>query len=372
MLANRSHCCFLLHITGINDIKALKVKCDNKFNGCQWAGELGSLETHLQSCDFVLVPCTNQCKTGNDMVTKLSRKHLKHHLYNNCSKRQYECPHCKEKGEYQERTTTHLETCPKIKVQCPISQCRVRVCQSELLIHQFTCKYELVPCKYAAFGCEEKLLRKDLAKHEENDQLHFRVTKETVLELMQKFALFQSNTQMVQDAHKEELLKVKSASLTPCTLKLANYNKYKIDNTTFYSPPFYTSYSGYKMCLMVYANGNTDAEGTHVSVYACILQGDHDEILTWPFTGRFTVELLNQLENNNYYKKTFAFTADHAASKRMVERERGAGLGWPIFISHASLTLSANVNTQYLKDDSLVLRISTELPDHKPWLECTM
>ena len=53
------------------------------------------------------------------------------------------------------------------------------------------------------------------------------------------------------------------------------------------------------MCLEVYANGIADGKGTHVSVVACLMKGDNDDSLSWPFTGSVTFELLNQLEDKN-------------------------------------------------------------------------
>ncbi len=360
---------FFFNNAGTRDIKALKVKCDNLTNGCDWTGELGSLETHLQSCDYALLPCTNQCKTDNE-VRKFYRKHLERHLANDCPRRQYKCPHCQETGEHQERTTIHLETCPGVKVHCPNNDCQDMVARCDVEAHQSTCAYESVSCKYAAVGCEEKPLRKHLKKHEENDQLHLQVTVEKVLDHTKRIALLESSVQTARDAHKEEIMKEKSAS--PCTLKLNNYKQYKNDNKVFYSPPFYTSYSGYKMCLSVYVNGWGDGAGTHVSVHACLMKGDHDDTLTWPFPGSVTIELLNQLEDRNHHKSTVTFPADDDVSERVVDSETGTGWGWPEFISHPHLDYNPRAKTQYLKDNTLVFRVSVEAPNHKPWLECTV
>ena len=49
--------------------------------------------------------------------------------------------------------------------------------------------------------------------------------------------------------------------------------------------------------MLIACNGNNDeAKGTHVSVFACLMKGDNDDSLFWPFTGTVTIELLNQLE----------------------------------------------------------------------------
>ena len=57
------------------------------------------------------------------------------------------------------------------------------------------------------------------------------------------------------------------------------------------------------MCLSVYAKGHGDVEGTYVSVGVHLMEGQNDDNLPWPFTGKVTVELLNQLEDDNHYCK---------------------------------------------------------------------
>ena len=110
-------------------------------------------------------------------------------------------------------------------------------------------------------------------------------------------------------------------------------------------------------------------KGTHVSVFAYLMKGDNDDSLSWPFTGIVTFELLNQLEDKNHHKNMATFPADNVASQRVVKRERVGGWGYPRFISHADLDYNASKNTQYLKDDTLVFRVSVQVPDYKPWLE---
>ncbi len=230
------------------------------------------------------------------------------------------------------------------------------------------CGYEPVSCKYAKVGCKVRPPRRDLKVHEENDQLHIRVTTEKVLELTKKVALIENKARM--DIAKVNSQLLKSTSTVPRTIKLTNYLKYKSDNDLFYSPSFYTSYTGYKMCLKVAANGLGTCEGTHVSVFSYIMKGDNDDSLSWPFPGIVTYELLNQLEDKNHYKMRLTFPADNACSRRVVDRERSIqAYGQQKFISHADLDYNASKNTQYLKDDTLVFRVSVQVPDYKSWLE---
>ena len=123
------------------------------------------------------------------------------------------------------------------------------------------------------------------------------------------------------------------------------------------------------MCVGVYENMHDDDNGTYVSVGACLMKGDNDDSLTWPFTGKVKFELLNQLEDKNHYERTIEFPAEHMASQRVMDSKRGTGYGWPQFIPPNDLDYNADTNCQYLKKDCLVFRVSVKVPDQKPWLD---
>ena len=333
------------------NIETLKVKYIDQVSGRQWTKELREPEIHLPSCDYALLPCTNECK-NNDQIVKVLRKDLQDHLTNKCPRRQYKCPHCEVTGEHQERTTSHLKTCPQVKVQCPNAQCEASITRCEVSTHRFTCDFEPVSCKYAKVGCEERPLRKDLKKHEEDAQLHLKVTTKKVLQLTQvhRFAV-----------------------TPPFTFELTNFQKRKRDKDVFHSTPFYTSRTGYKMYVRVYTNGYGGGINTHISVYAYLMKGDNDDSLTWPFTGEVIFEILNQLEDNNHDKATVSFPVDKDVSKRVDGERAPTGWGWPQFISHTDLDYKPDKNCQYLLNDTLVFRVSVRVndPHPKPWLVCT-
>ena len=74
---------------------------------------------------------------------------------------------------------------------------------------------------------------------------------------------------------------------------------------SLYSPPFYTSPHGYRMCVRVYLNGNGAGKGTHTSVFFILMPSEYDNLLTWPFkqTVRFT--LINQVNPEASISKAF-------------------------------------------------------------------
>ena len=384
------------------DILALKVKCSNSEKGCQWKGELRCLEEHIANdCDYTTVQCPNNCQA------QIIRKHLKQHLECQCPKRQYSCPDCGEKGLYDEITTEHFQQCPNAFVKCPNRGCSYASWRSNFKLHK--CLYELVPCKYYNIGCTERRIRKNIEAHEQDSVHHLHLTTEMVIQLQQEVAALKEENEMLAiDAkdnreaiksseetigilyqqvqlNKEKLqhansqteeLKQKIVSLqilttNQCkvTFRLFPYSTYKETETDFDSGPFYSSTYGYKYSIQVYANGGT--RGTHISVYASLLKGDHDDSLTWPFTGTFVIELLNQLEDKNHHKVRIKFPAESPVSKRVTNEEHEpSGYGRPEFIAHSDLSLQLEKPTQYLKNDMLIFHVSVEVPGFKPWLEC--
>ncbi len=80
----------------------------------------------------------------------------------------------------------------------------------------------------------------------------------------------------------------------------------------------------------------------------------------------------NQLNDKNHCKIRALISADNECSQRVVDRERGRGFGSPKFIPYVALNYKLRSETQYLEDDTLVFRVSVEIPNYKPWLESTV
>ena len=294
----------------------------------------------------------------NNEEVKLLHYKLAHHLQT-CANRQHLCPHCKATGRYRDITTTHLGICPRVKVPCPNSECWASVPRCDLSKHRSTCQFEAVPCKYAEIGCKEVSLRKDLKQHENDVILHLHLAIETVNEQQKKMKVMDE--------------KVVSSQAGPRVFKFPKYYQHKTSSQEWYSPPFYTSPGGYKMCIRVDADGFGEGAGTHVSVYTCLVQGRNDDSLPWPFTGEVTITLLNQLEDENHHTRTISFPQYNVASMRVVDDDRGSAIGHSKFISKDKLDYDAANDCQYLKDDCLYFRIEVEADEPvKLWLTCTI
>ena len=148
------------------------------------------------------------------------------------------------------------------------------------------------------------------------------------------------------------------------TFKMTNYSCRKEENQTYYSEPFYTSCNGYRIHIVVDPNGNDICEATHVSVYVKLLKGSNDQILQWPFLGNVTVELLNQLSDDDHHSRMIPFGLKDNVRV-------GIAYGHPDFIPHLKLFHDLARNTQYLVHDTLYFRVTVKVKSHMPWLECT-
>ena len=323
------------------DIKSLKVYCTNTDSGCQWVGAINDIKAHLNSCPYQLIPCTNEC--GG----KVLRMYLDDHIEEKCPERIVECEYCEEEGTHQLITSSsHLDECRNYPVKCSNEECEEVIPQCLLPLHNETCPKAIITCEYNTVGCNKKMKREEKEEH----------NKESVQEHLWL---------AVQQVHFLQLHHPINK-----VIKVDQYLKKKEDDEDWYSDGFYTS-GGYKMSLNVVVNGHGIRKGTYVSCYICLMPGEYDDTLEWPFQGEVTIELLNQLEDKNHKKCIITFNNEtgNEYSQRVSKRSRGSELGDTTFLLQAELEYNPITNCQYLKDDSLYFRVSVKVTSKtKPWL----
>ena len=317
--------------------------------GCRWTGTIGTLDNHIATCQFALVPCPNKCEDDRGAgELHLMRKDLDDHLKTKCPKRAYECQHCGEKGTYASITEDHDKVCDKKIVPCPNKEsgCPLSMERGKTQQHvRSVCDYTEVACAYESLGCGVRMLRKDAEKHKrEAREKHMDLALDTV-------------------SSREEQHKTLSEG-EAIVFKLPGYASKKEKVERFNSKPFYTRPGGYNMCISVDANGDGTGKGTHVSVYTKLLEGRYDDQLHWPFLGTVAYALLNQLADNKHHSRVSVYGTDY-------NMQVGSSKGYGKFLPHSSLSHDPATNTQYLLDDTLYFRVSVTVPNHKPWLVCT-
>ena len=195
----------------------------------------------------------------------------------------------------------------------------------------------MISCDFSYVGCETQLPRKDMPLHLTDNFKHISLLAKELVDKNKdiKRLTEESRAELCELRRENELLreevttlKEQSCSLhshtglIPFEFTMTDFNYYKWNNTEWYSPSFYTHPHKYKMCLRIDANGSGDGKRFYVSVLVHVMRGEFDDHLRWPFQGDVTIELLNQLEDNDHYATTIRFSGkSDAVCGRVLYRE---------------------------------------------------
>lgn len=141
--------------------------------------------------------------------------------------------------------------------------------------------------------------------------------------------------------------------------KIKNYRKLRLEAesgevTAIHSSSFYSSVYGYKLCIRVNLNGVDSARGTHLSLFIHFMQGEFDDILDWPFTGRIILTVIDQnpiCELRNHVTETLMSKPNLAAFQRPTNPRNHKGFGYMEF-----LPLNVIDKMTYIRNDTLIIK----------------
>ena len=235
----------------------------------------------------------------------------------------------------------------------------------ELTAHRMSCSRETVRCSKHDIGCRVKMCREEIAEHEsESKGAHLECAFQTIVKLRKK------QCELLRALH--DVKRMYQPRIPTAVYQMTKFAEHKAEKKCWYSLPFYSHPGGYKMCLRVDAAGIDTFHESYLSLFVCLMQGENDSTLIWPFRGKIEIELLNQLEDHCHHCGTVRFESNEKeeCNSRVVCIVSASGRGWPLFIKHKSLDYNAEKACQYLKDDSLFFRVTrVEVFDsNKPWL----
>ncbi|KAK2158511.1 hypothetical protein LSH36_168g03065 [Paralvinella palmiformis] len=125
--------------------------------------------------------------------------------------------------------------------------------------------------------------------------------------------------------------------------------------TSFYSPSFFTSKTGYKACARIYLNGDGMGKGTHVSLFFVLMRGEYDSLLPWPFQQKVTMVWIDQLKKNNIID-TFRPDPTSSSFKKPVS-DMNIASGCPLFMK---LHMIDDANLGYVRNDTAFIKISID------------
>ena len=327
----------------------LKVYCKNKSAGCEWKGELGKLDKHLNlesvkgQCDFVEVECPLKCGES------FQRLDLEKHQSNECVKRPFSCQYCDHKSTHEKVVNDHWPKCQHFPKVCP-NKCSTDEIERRFLQRHLKeeCPLEIVACEFA--GCKVKVKRKSMQKHlDESTSKHLKMTTSECKELRGELNDLKLALNKISP---------KPIFIPPPAIVMNDFERRRKEDERWFSPAFYTHVGGYKMCLEIDANGWGDGKGTHVGVGVYMMKGEFDSCLKWPLRGEITVELVNQKEGGVNCERNLVKLTDENKFHKVTEGERArSGWGYSQFISQADL-YKPEKGKEYLLNDTLIFRVT--------------
>lgn len=353
-------------------LSEFKVLCVNQKKGCEWVGELGDIDAHLnfgspslerqiRGCQYVEIECI-YC---SDHVL---RSDIQAHVKEHCRKRPYSCHYCgKYDSDFEDVSINHWPVCGSYPMDCP-NKCGKALKRQYIKEHiSKDCPLSLVDCAFKHVGCLVRLPQKDMPAHIATSvSTHLLLQTMSYKEIMtqleeenkklkldNKLLRQKLDKQQVQITKLTEDLQALSIStpLAPVEFTMLEFDAYQIEGTSWFSPPFYTHFEGYKMYLEIDAHGYNEGEGTYVSVYASLMRGEFDNQLHWPFCGNVTIHFLNQVEDEGpHYTDVLPFdhnTPERYTSRVIDDEYPDDVYGFDMFCSHADLL------PNYLRDDCL-------------------
>ena len=265
------------------EVDEFEIRCTKQGVGCQWVGELSSLQAHLESdsgCGHVEVQCSNKCGA------KMKRRDLKRHLGRQCPLRKIQCQHCRYEDTYQTITTQHYDECPSFPLPCPNNCGTTGILRAAMANHLSRCELEPVECPFHEAGCTAQIVRREFDVHmSESQQKHLLVLLGAFCESERKLhnttiKLLETRLELEESKRKPAERKTLKKRGDEVTFHMTNFSLYKQTGRVWHSPPFYFD-DGYMLCLAVYANGKGAGAGTHVSVELMQMRGEHDHKLKW-------------------------------------------------------------------------------------------
>ena len=146
-----------------------RVRCEHQKEGCEWNGELGQLDKHLNEnpglgnqldgCEFTRVACIH-------CVQLFERRLVTDHQIGSCPRCPFSCDYC---GDYssdcEDVVTNHWPDCGYRPVPCP-NECGVYPERRNVHDHlNKDCPLTLVSCDFHYAGCQVRLPRRDILSH---------------------------------------------------------------------------------------------------------------------------------------------------------------------------------------------------------------
>ncbi len=129
--------------------------------------------------------------------------------------------------------------------------------------------------------------------------------------------------------------------------------------TSIYSPPFYSSPTGYKMRARLYLHGDGNARRTHMSLFFVLMRGPNDAVLKFPFNYKVTFCLYDQTPQLRHIIDSFRPDIKSNSFQRP-RSEMNIASGIPKFFPLAMIQQEGN---PYVRDDTMFIKVMVDFGD---------
>ncbi|KAK4886970.1 hypothetical protein RN001_003241 [Aquatica leii] len=119
-----------------------------------------------------------------------------------------------------------------------------------------------------------------------------------------------------------------------------------------YSPGFYTSTYGYKLCIRF---NLSPKDPTYVAILIHMMKSEHDNSLEWPFTGRISVTIVHPLDSFQNMRETMMTRPELEAFKRPVQDLNPRGFGYTEFVLIEDLFAQG-----FIDNNNLVIKVNAQ------------
>jgi len=170
---------------------------------------------------------------------------------------------------------------------------------------------------------------------------------------------------ILEDVHLRQELQEVKATKGVFIWKINDLGRRKQDANdgrvlSLYSPPFFTSFHGYRMCIRCYLNGDGSGKGTHISVFFVVMKSEHDDLLPWPFKQKVTISLLNQeapSDSTSHITQSFMPDAKSSSFQKPT-KDMNIASGFPKFAPRSVLS-----DKRYAVNDTIYFKVRVDLSD---------
>lgn len=365
-LCNDPEYSIMLHKGVMREVNSLAVYCTERANGCDWTGDLGQLQCHLNlgsrdsGCGYLTLECANQC--GEKFARRDIAKHEGEECLNLPVEKQIGCLAIQLKLALTKNRDNTIRLTDKINAvdaknqelgaKCAAIESRNVELESqntslEANLLELHAKIDTIESEKQAIKNRVGMLESLAMKIFRLENRHAGMTKR-----IDKFE--ESVTKRMGYLELEcSAVETRLTPTPPYYFTLCNFHHHQRIDFHWESTPFYSFPKGYKFDVTIYPHGTSRCMGTHLSIYVCLLRGEYDDQLEWPFHGAVFVELYNYNTRSWDSKPEVEFEeSDNVKFTGKPEDSRSnPGLGFPNWV------LLDELDMQYCHNDMVRFRV---------------